>query len=840
MLHKDLTGADLHVPKAHVHVKADITDFPAFVTGPAGPTGATGADSEVPGPTGAAGAKGDQGIQGIQGTAGTNGTNGTDGTDGVDGDAFVYADFTEGQLAALVGAQGEQGIQGIQGTAGSNGAKGDTGTAGAAGAKGDTGTTGAAGSNGTNGTNGAKGDTGSAGATGAAGAKGDTGSAGAAGAKGDAGAGVVVGGTATQVLAKIDSTDFNTHWVDPATGGGDTTGLQAQLDGVRPFPAPVVTGTYAVPLTIEHTGATEVSAALNAFIASVPNGSIISFPIGATYLLHASILISDRNNLIFEGNGTTLQVDTTAAGNSAYTSPFFSGYEPGHPNRDIVIHDFIIIGNDPTPGVFDDDYQSQANLQIYITTRIEVYNITGSAAYGDFAHLEQVGGVWIHDCHALTAGRQGVSVLSGSDILVEDCAFDVSGYCTFDVEPNDIGDACSNITIRNNTAGTWGWLFLGVEGAHTGAPIDQITVDNNTVTGGSLLMGVDNYGVADTRMTRIAFTNNKGTVAAGPVLNFAHVDGLTVFGNDQPLSSGVLVSAIDCTGIGTGVPMAGLQVGTFGGEGYATYPGEILVGNGGHNGPDTPYGIELESSFGGTGAATKLYTDNASDSFGIATRFLSATWVKRVTVKEETGNVGIGTVAPLSKLAINGGLHVGGDSDAGDNNAIIDGSLTVGASLVSAAGLALIDDANAAAQLATLGAAAASAITNVNNTSDATKNAAAVTVTNHRFTRRVNTQTTTDTITPEISTYDIFVRTAQAHALVINNHSTSTPVDGDMLLFEILSDATPRAITYGNKYVAKAGVALPAATVASKNLTMLFIWRNDLTVWNLLSAGQEA
>jgi galactitol-specific phosphotransferase system IIB component len=114
------------------------------------------------------------------------------------------------------------------------------------------------------------------------------------------------------------------------------------------------------------------------------------------------------------------------------------------------------------------------------------------------------------------------------------------------------------------------------------------------------------------------------------------------------------------------------------------------------------------------------------------------------------------------------------------------------------------------------------------------------TLTNKRITKRVDSQTTTDTITPEISTYDIFIRTAQAHALVINNHSTSTPVDGDMILFEILSDATPRAITYGDKYVAKAGTALPSTTVASKNLTMLFIWRNDLSKWNLLASGQEA
>jgi len=42
------------------------------------------------------------------------------------------------------------------------------------------------------------------------------------------------------------------------------------------------------------------------------------------------------------------------------------------------------------------------------------------------------------------------------------------------------------------------------------------------------------------------------------------------------------------------------------------------------------------------------------------------------------GNVGIGTTAPASKLSINGGLHVGGDSDAGDNNLIVDGTIKLG------------------------------------------------------------------------------------------------------------------------------------------------------------------
>lgn len=37
---------------------------------------------------------------------------------------------------------------------------------------------------------------------------------------GPAGPGVAPGGTAGQILAKIDGTDYNTEWIDPPTGGG--------------------------------------------------------------------------------------------------------------------------------------------------------------------------------------------------------------------------------------------------------------------------------------------------------------------------------------------------------------------------------------------------------------------------------------------------------------------------------------------------------------------------------------------------------------------------------------------------------------------------------------------
>jgi hypothetical protein len=120
----------------------------------------------------------------------------------------------------------------------------------------------------------------------------------------------------------------------------------------------------------------------------------------------------------------------------------------------------------------------------------------------------------------------------------------------------------------------------------------------------------------------------------------------------------------------------------------------------------------------------------------------------------------------------------------------------------------------------------------------------AKTLSNKRNTPRMYTTAsiagTPGVLTPEIDTYDYFEITAQAAALNIANHSTSTPLGGEKLTIAITSDATPRALTYGTAYVAKGGVALPSTTVASKTLTLGFIYNAGLTKWNLVAAAQEA
>jgi hypothetical protein len=110
-----------------------------------------------------------------------------------DGDA-IWSDGTPGP-------QGPQGPQGIQGTTGPTGPTGPAGPTGPVGPEGPQGEPGA--------------DSTVPGPAGPAGPEGPQGDPGATGATGATGPGVAPGGTAGQVLTKIDATNYNTQWSTP-------------------------------------------------------------------------------------------------------------------------------------------------------------------------------------------------------------------------------------------------------------------------------------------------------------------------------------------------------------------------------------------------------------------------------------------------------------------------------------------------------------------------------------------------------------------------------------------------------------------------------------------------
>lgn len=138
------------------------------------------------------------------------------------------------------------------------------------------------------------GEVGPAGPEGPQGPQGDTGPAGADGADGQ---GVPAGGTAGQILEKIDGTDYNTQWADPAAGGS-----QNLWETITSDSGSAVANTTTDTLTIA--GGEGISTAISGDTLTITNsggyfaGAVFSTGAatsGSTHATKGSFLIPSHN-----------------------------------------------------------------------------------------------------------------------------------------------------------------------------------------------------------------------------------------------------------------------------------------------------------------------------------------------------------------------------------------------------------------------------------------------------------------------------------------------------------------------------------------------------------------
>ena len=114
------------------------------------------------------------------------------------------------------------------------------------------------------------------------------------------------------------------------------------------------------------------------------------------------------------------------------------------------------------------------------------------------------------------------------------------------------------------------------------------------------------------------------------------------------------------------------------------------------------------------------------------------------------------------------------------------------------------------------------------------------TLTNKRITSRITTITSHATPTINTDNCDAVTITAQAEAITsMTTNLSGTPTNFQKLIVRIKDNGTGRAITWGASFVAK-GVALPTTTVATKLLTVGFIYDTVATTWGCVASVSEA
>jgi len=329
--------------------------------------------------------------------------------------------------------------------------------------------------------------------------------------------------------------------------------FQRQPDGPR----------IAVPLTIDTTGAVDASTRLRAFLARIPDGSTIVFKAGGTYRLDESIRIDGRHHLVFDGEGATLRIAGCEIDDS--------GFVVDHLASDITVREFSIVGDNIAGGTtdaFQPGCESQSGVAVYSGRNVEIANVTITGTQGDCVYLDAGGAayawsdnIWFHDATCGLIGRMGVAIAAASHVMVERIRFNKIGMFVLDIEPYMSQGGGTQVTFRNNTVSTYGltplytnW-FVAAQG-EPGSTVSDLTVTGNTVLSGAPRgpNTITEAGLATTirleRRQRIVFTDNSTTVAGrGPALYFSHIDGLTVTGNTQPLTSGSMARFYDCSAV---------------------------------------------------------------------------------------------------------------------------------------------------------------------------------------------------------------------------------------------------------------------------------------------------
>ncbi len=266
-----------------------------------------------------------------------------------------------------------------------------------------------------------------------------------------------------------------------------TLNPQARLgSSLPPQTKPVVDGT-PVPTSIDRTGATDVTDALNAFLASLPDNTKVALPAGASYRVDGSIALVDTHGLTLEGNGARL-----------FASP---GGDRGRVllsvvgGSDLTVRGLRLQGANPdggTDGLYVTDLEGQHGIRLLGVQRVLLEGNTITDVWGDLVYLghdlrkklpswrQPSTDVVIRNNTMSGTGRQGIALTHAERVLITDNNITDVRRSMFDLEPATSAVSVEDVVITNNVVGTHRLNFLAAGG---GGAVHDILVANNDLRG---------------------------------------------------------------------------------------------------------------------------------------------------------------------------------------------------------------------------------------------------------------------------------------------------------------------------------------------------------------------
>ena len=316
---------------------------------------------------------------------------------------------------------------------------------------------------------------------------------------------------------------------------------------------------HQAPATIDRTGTQDVTAALVAFIKSVPNGSTITFPAGSRYRIENIVLIDHRNNLVIDGAGAVFFATTNGSGVPKTGPGAVQLYWPRHRNQFLVydsssvtLRNLTIVGANKNAGTRDSAWvaslEAQHGVDFMGSTNSVLENCNISYTYGDFVYIGMGSvGTIVRGCTLSRSGRQGITVADARDVWIEGNHLERVRRTAIDLEPYQ-GMNVSNVWIVHNTFTS---VRLDTVGSDAPGDANKIVIAFNRLVSEPLhVRSTPRVPASARRHDWFIVGNVSDTTYGSPVAAFwvDNTDHVVIRDNFQPLQAGRNQVAITTTG----------------------------------------------------------------------------------------------------------------------------------------------------------------------------------------------------------------------------------------------------------------------------------------------------
>jgi hypothetical protein len=248
-----------------------------------------------------------------------------------------------------------------------------------------------------------------------------------------------------------------------------------------------VEAVYPVPRGTVSDCSADVTQGLHAWIASVPDGSTLEFGKDACYRIDGGMIITDRNDLTFEGNGSTFRVFTEGHGQRANWT--IRG------GSNIVFRDMIARGANGYAGAVPEAYVKKLEWQHGYRLRgvqgAVLDNVQAYDVYGDFVNLshdDRVAfpgppnrDVIVRNSHFERNGRYGISVTNAEGFIFEDNYVGDVRWSGFNIELNGHVEYGRNIHVERNRFGRLYHSMFVAQGAGFDGHVGNVTIRGNVM-----------------------------------------------------------------------------------------------------------------------------------------------------------------------------------------------------------------------------------------------------------------------------------------------------------------------------------------------------------------------